>query len=122
MWTVGYTLRWILGSAFMILGILFLGSQAGFDAEKIMPLVLQKFPSGMRGFFMAILLAALMSTISAMINVTSSVVINDFIKRYFARNIGEKKLVRLASWPRSRRSWSGSSSACRLPISSRPGK
>jgi len=94
MWTVGYTLRWILGSAFMILGILFLGSQAGFDAEKIMPLVLQKFPSGMRGFFMAILLAALMSTISAMINVTSSVVTNDFIRRYFARNIGEKTLVR----------------------------
>jgi len=95
MWTVGYTLRWILGSAFMILGILFLGSQAGFDAEKIMPLVLQKFPSGMRGFFMAILLAALMSTISAMINVTSSVITNDFIKRYFARNIGQKTLVRL---------------------------
>jgi SSS family solute:Na+ symporter len=94
MWTVGYTLRWILGSAFMILGILFLGSQAGFDAEKIMPLVLQKFPSGMRGFFMAILLAALMSTISAMINVTSSVITNDFIKRYFARNIGQKTLVR----------------------------
>jgi SSS family solute:Na+ symporter len=94
MWTVGYTLRWILGSAFMILGILFLGSQAGFDAEKIMPLVLQKFPSGLRGFFMAVLLAALMSTISAMINVTSSVVINDFVKRYFARNIGQKTLVR----------------------------
>ena len=95
MWTVGYTLRWILGSAFMILGIFYLGSQAGFDAEKIMPLVLQKLPSGMRGFFMAILLAALMSTISAMINVTSSVVINDFIKRYIARDLTQKKLVRL---------------------------
>jgi len=95
MWTVGYTLRWILGCAFMVLGIFYLGSQAGFDAEKIMPLVLQRFPIGMRGFFMAILLAALMSTISAMINVTSSVVINDFIKRYFAKNLTQKKLVRL---------------------------
>ena len=95
MWTVGYNLRWILGVAFMVLGIFFLGSQAGFDAEKIMPLVLQKFPVGMRGFFMAILLAALMSTISAMINVTSSVIINDFIKRYFAKNLTQKKLVRL---------------------------
>ncbi len=95
MWTVGYTLRWIIGCAFMVLGILFLGTQAGFDAEKIMPLVLQRFPSGMRGFFMAILLAALMSTISAMINVTSSVVLNDFIKRYFAKNLPQKKLVRL---------------------------
>ena len=96
MWTVGYNLRWILGVAFMILGIYFLGSQAGFDAEKIMPLVLQRFPVGMRGFFMAILLAALMSTISAMINVTSSVVLNDFIKRYWAKNLSQKKLVRLA--------------------------
>ncbi len=60
-----------------------------------MPLVLQKFPVGLRGFFMAILLAALMSTISAMINVTSSVVLNDFIKRYFAKNLSQKKLVRL---------------------------
>ncbi len=95
MWTVGYTLRWILGSAFMVLGILYLGSQAGFDAEKIMPLVLQKLPVGLRGFFLAILLAALMSTISAMINVTSSVVLNDFIRRYFARNLTQKKAVRI---------------------------
>ena len=95
MWTVGFTLRWIIGCAFMVLGILYLGSEAGFDAEKIMPLVLKKLPTGMRGLFMAILLAALMSTISAMINVTSSVVTNDFIKRYFPRNFTQKQLVRL---------------------------
>jgi len=95
MWTVGYNLRWILGCAFMVLGIFYLGSSAGFDAEKIMPLVLKRMPVGLQGLFMAVLLAALMSTISAMINVTSSVVINDFIKRYFARDLGQKKLVRL---------------------------
>jgi Na+/proline symporter len=60
-----------------------------------MPLVLKKMPVGLQGLFMAVLLAALMSTISAMINVTSSVVINDFIKRYFAKNLTQKKLVRL---------------------------
>jgi SSS family solute:Na+ symporter len=95
MWTVGFTLRWIIGCAFMVLGILYLGSEAGFDAEKIMPLVLKKLPTGLRGLFMAILLAALMSTISAMINVTSSVVTNDFIKRYLPRNFTQKQLVRL---------------------------
>jgi Na+/proline symporter len=79
----------------MFLGIYYLGSQAGFDAEKIMPLVLKKMPVGLQGLFMAVLLAALMSTISAMINVTSSVVINDFVKRYFAKNLTQKKLVRL---------------------------
>jgi Na+/proline symporter len=44
---------------------------------------------------MAVLLAALMSTLDAMINVTSSVVINDFLKRYFVKNLKEKQLVRL---------------------------
>ena len=95
LWTVGYTLRWIIGCAFMVLGILYLGSEAGFDAEKIMPLVLKKLPLGMRGLFMAVLLAALMSTISAMVNVTSSVVTNDFIRRYVRRPFTQKQLVRL---------------------------
>ena len=95
MWTVGYTLRWILGCAFLMLGIYFLGSQAGFDGEKIMPLVLTNLPVGIRGLFLAVLLAALMSTLDAMINVTSSVVVNDFLKRYFMKKWTEKNLVRL---------------------------
>ncbi|MFZ0392177.1 MAG: hypothetical protein WAN36_17070 [Calditrichia bacterium] len=94
MWTVGYTLRWILGCAFLVLGVYYLGAQAGFDAEKIMPLVLGNLPVGIRGLFMAVLLAALMSTLDAMINVTSSVVVNDFLKRYLAKNMSEKNLVR----------------------------
>lgn len=94
MWTVGYTLRWFIGLAFLVLGIHMLGSQAGFDAEKIMPLVLQHLPVGLRGLFMAVLLAALMSTLSAMINVTSSVVLNDFLKRYLGRHLAERQLVR----------------------------
>lgn len=95
-WTVGYTLRWIIGCSFMILGIYYLGNQASFDAEKIMPLVLKKLPVGMQGIFMAVLLAALMSTLSAMINVTSSVITNDFLKRYFAKNLTQKALVNWA--------------------------
>ncbi|NIT52297.1 MAG: hypothetical protein GWO41_06020, partial [candidate division Zixibacteria bacterium] len=46
MWTVGYTFRWIIGCAFLVLGIYYLGQQAGFDAEKIMPLVLTNLPIG----------------------------------------------------------------------------
>jgi solute:Na+ symporter, SSS family len=95
LWTVGYTLRWFIGLAFLVLGLRLLGSPAGFDAEKIMPLVLQHLPVGLRGVFMAVLLAALMSTLSAMINVTSSVVLNDFLRRYLARQLPEGRLVRL---------------------------
>jgi SSS family solute:Na+ symporter len=94
-WTVGYTLRWIIACAFLVLGINYLGAEAGFDAEKIMPLVLKKLPVGMQGIFMAVLLAALMSTLSAMINVTSSVVTNDFLARYIAKNRTPKQLVRM---------------------------
>ena len=94
-WTVGYSLRWIIACAFLTLGIVYLGPSAGFDAEKIMPLVLKRLPIGMQGVFMAVLLAALMSTLSAMINVTSSVVTNDFLGRYFAKNHSQKRLVRL---------------------------
>lgn len=95
MWTVGYTLRWVIGCAFLVLGISYFGGQAGFDAEKIIPLVLLRLPAGLRGLFVAVLLAALMSTLSAMINVTSSVVTNDFVKRYIAKGLDQKKLVRV---------------------------
>ena len=93
LWTVGYTLRWFIGLAFLVLGLHYFSNQANFDAEKIMPLVLKKLPIGMQGVFLAVLLAALMSTLSAMINVTSSVVLNDFLKRYFAQKRTEKQLV-----------------------------
>jgi SSS family solute:Na+ symporter len=93
-WTVGYTLRWIIACSFLILGMAYLGSEAGFDAEKIMPLVLKRLPIGLQGIFMAILLAALMSTLSAMVNVTSSVITNDFLARYIAKNLTPKQLVR----------------------------
>jgi len=94
-WTVGYTLRWIIACAFLVLGIVSLGSTANFDAEKIMPLVLKKLPIGLQGIFMAVLLAALMSTLSAMINVTSSVITNDFLGRYWGKNRSQHWLVRM---------------------------
>ncbi|HMP68597.1 MAG TPA: hypothetical protein PKA76_04540, partial [Pirellulaceae bacterium] len=93
-WTVAYTMRWILGAAFLILGLHYFGSQAGGDAEKIMPMVLNALPIGISGLFIAVLLAALMSTLDAMINVTSSVVVNDFLKRYLAPARSERWLVR----------------------------
>jgi len=48
MWTVGYTLRWLLACAFLTLGIYYLGSEAQFDAEKIMPHVLMRLPVGLQ--------------------------------------------------------------------------
>ena len=103
-------------------GILYLGAEAGFDAEKIMPLVLKKLPLGMQGMFMAVLLAALMSTLSAMINVTSSVVINDFLKRYVKRPFTQRQLVRLGQLASVGALLSASSSASPSRTSSPPGR
>ena len=94
LWTVAYTLRWIIAIAFLILGISLFSQKPGFDAEKIMPMVINNIPIGVKGFFIAILLASLISMLNAMINVTSSVVLNDFLKVYFLKNYPEKKLVR----------------------------
>jgi Na+/proline symporter len=98
-WTIGYTLRWILGVAFLVLGLQWLqanGRQhAVVDGEQLMPLVLGTFPAGIRGLFVAVLLAALMSTLDAMVNITSSVVTNDFVRRYTARRLGDKAQVRI---------------------------
>ena len=79
-------------------------------------------PVGLRGLFMAVLLAALMSTISAMINVTSSVVINDFVKRYFAKNLTQKQLVRLGQIASVAAVLVGFVFSCPSPTSSRPGR
>jgi solute:Na+ symporter, SSS family len=94
-WTLGHTVRWLMVGSFLSFGIHFLGSTTNFDAERIMPLVVRNMPIGISGLFMAVLLAALMSTLSAIINVTSNVVLNDFLKRYFAKNLSEQSLVRL---------------------------
>jgi solute:Na+ symporter, SSS family len=94
-WTLGHTVRWLLAGSFLAFGIHYMGTTPSFDAERIMPIVVRNLPIGISGLFMAVLLAALMSTLSAIINVTSNVVLNDFLKRYFAKNMSEHSLVRL---------------------------
>ena len=98
MWTFGYSIRWVLACAFLMLGIFNCNTEGSFDAEKIMPMVLSSLPIGLRGLFIAVLLAALMSTLDAMINVSSSVVTNDFLKRYFVKNFTEKQLVTMGQF------------------------
>ena len=94
-WTLGHTVRWLLAGSFLAFGIHYMGTSQSFDAERIMPIVVKSLPVGISGLFMAVLLAALMSTLSAIINVTGSVVLNDFLKRYFAKHMPEQSLVRL---------------------------
>ena len=94
-WTVGYTFRWLMAASLLAFGLAWFGKEGAFDSELIMPRVIAELPTGLRGILLAILLAAFMSTFDAMVNVTSSVAVNDFIKRYFAKGMSQKGLVRL---------------------------
>ena len=96
MWTFMFILRWIIAIAFLLFGISILGSPTGLiDGEKILPLVISRLPTGISGLFLAVMLAALMSTLDAMINVTANVVTNDFVKRYLLKKLPEKKIIRI---------------------------
>ncbi len=95
LWTFGYTFRWILGIAFLVLGMhQFAGQPDGFDSERILPEVVASLDVGVRGAFVALLLAALMSTLDAMVNVTSAVVVHDLLERTIARGADQRTLVR----------------------------
>lgn len=95
LWTGMFMLRWIIAIAFLLLGISFLGSTETIDSEKILPMVISRLPIGISGLFLAVMLAALMSSLNAMVNVTANVVTNDILKRYFFKNLPEKKVVRM---------------------------
>lgn len=87
----------------MIAGITILGlvvfkdvttqMSGGFDAEKVLPSVINHLPVGLTGFVLAGLLAAFMSTFSATINAGASYVVNDLYKKHINPNAPEKRYI-----------------------------
>jgi Na+/proline symporter len=57
------------------------------------PAMLTFLPAGLLGVVVASLIAAFMSTISTHLNWGASYIVNDFYKRFIAKNISEKQLV-----------------------------
>ncbi len=95
LWTLGFALRWLIVFGCIVLGSRYLvGGGDSFDPESTLPSVLRGLPTGLRGLFLAVLLAALMSSLDAAINVTSSIVVNDLLKRYFAKHMTDRGRVR----------------------------
>ncbi len=58
------------------------------------PAALTLLPSGLRGLLLAALLAAYMSTVSTLLNLGSSYMVNDFYRRFVSPNGSEKQYVR----------------------------
>ena len=65
-------------------------------ADEAYPWLLKNFvPAGIRGLTFAALVAAIVSSLSAMINSTSTIFTMDIYKPFFNRNASEKQLVRV---------------------------
>ena len=70
---------------------------ANFDFETILPIAIRDYiPMGLRGFLIAGLVAAFMSTYAATVNAAPAYIVNDIYKRYIKPNADEKTYVRMS--------------------------
>ncbi len=95
-WSFFLIVRWGMCAGIVLLAIA--GLSATTDPEQVMPIVLKEYlPTGVRGFVIAGLLAAFMSTFSATINSAASFVVRDFVQPLFGDRITDSTLV---AWSR----------------------
>ncbi|HDP98352.1 MAG TPA: hypothetical protein ENN22_04095 [bacterium] len=82
MWGFIFSIRWALVMAFTLFGLsIFANSGSAVDAERILPMVLNRvLPVGIKGLVIAGLMAAFMSTFDSTLNVAASYVVNDLVK------------------------------------------
>jgi solute:Na+ symporter, SSS family len=69
------------------------------DHNVAYPRMIAEFvPTGLRGLVAAAVVGAIMSTISGLVNSTSTIFTLDIVQRGFGRNWSEKKLVKMGRW------------------------
>ncbi len=93
LWGIIHILRWPFVAAIVVLA-LSAGLHGLADKERVLPTVLHKLlPDGLRGFTLAALLAAFMSSLDAMVNAGASYVVRDLYQRYTRPKAGPRELV-----------------------------
>jgi SSS family solute:Na+ symporter len=86
--------RWAMISGFVFLAASGLVGSA--DPEKILPVVIvQMIPAGLRGFLIAALLAAFMSSFSSTVNAAASIFVRDMVQPAMP-NLSVKALIRVS--------------------------
>ncbi|VGO21937.1 sodium:solute symporter family transporter [Pontiella sulfatireligans] len=66
----------------------------GYKYDTAFPLLIRKLvPTGVRGFMLAAILGAIISSLAAMLNSASSIFTMDIFKKYMSKNASEKQLV-----------------------------
>jgi len=94
-WSLFLIVRWGLCMGITLLALTGVANVT--DPEKVMPMVLHEYmPAGVRGFVIAGLLAAFMSTFSSTINCGASYIVRDFWQRFVVPEADQHHLVRVS--------------------------
>jgi len=94
-WSFFLVVRWAMAAGITLLALTAVTGVT--DPEKVMPHVLQKFlPVGIRGFVIAGLLAAFMSTFSSTVNSGASFIVRDIWQPYFRPNASTAQSIRFS--------------------------
>jgi len=92
LWGVLHILRWPMVAAVVVMALAGLGGVT--DPEKVLPLVFRDYlPTGLRGFLLAALLAAFMSTFDSTVNAGAAYVVRDLYQRHVRQRAGRGELV-----------------------------
>jgi len=92
-WSAFLIVRWGMAMGIVLLALAGIASVT--DPEQVMPLVLRQFlPAGLRGFVIAGLLAAFMSTFSSTVNSGASYIVRDLWQPFFRPKASQRTLIR----------------------------
>lgn len=92
--------RYLMVASFAVLSIVYLHPQIvamgnNIDFETILPMAITKFvPTGLKGLFLAGLLASFMGSLSAFVNSAPAYIVNDLYKKYVNPNAKPKTYIR----------------------------
>ena len=99
-WTFLLSFRWPFIASIAVMGVVF-GTSNGVinDPETVLPIVIHKLvPSGIKGFLVAGLIAAAMSTFDSTVNAGASYWVKDIYQAYLNPKASEKKLMLHSRW------------------------
>jgi SSS family solute:Na+ symporter len=93
LWTITNASRWVLAAAVLALGASVKGRSLSFDSEQLFSQVMQGLPIGFRGLMVAVLLAAVMSTLDVLVHLTGMTVSLDLLPRLNRKRWDDRQLL-----------------------------
>jgi Na+/proline symporter len=95
-WTFLLSFRWFFVGAMAVWGI-YLGTKIS-DPEMVLPIVVQTLPVGIKGFLVAGMMAAAMSTFDSTVNAGAAYWVKDIYLEYVNKNATDRQQMRQSYW------------------------